>query len=103
MNPRRNIECVITHTRVAFSAQSLILSAIVSSLFSKKVCYSEITKSYGFLYLANMVLSPTAQINAFPSPAITLLSAKRKGSGFYLWLSGSPSSSFPKKYLEVSF
>lgn len=45
MSPRRKIEWLKTHTRVAFSAQSLILSAIVSSLFSKKVCCSEITKS----------------------------------------------------------
>ena len=74
-------------TIVAIFAYLPIFWDNFSSFSSRYVFYSSSFKSPFFLYLASMVLSPTAQTIALPYPAITLESANKNGSGLFLWLS----------------
>ena len=72
---------------VAAIAYLPIYWAVLSSFFSRSVCYSAMIKSSGFLLLARTVCSPTQQTNAFPCPFITFESVNKNGSGLILWLS----------------
>jgi hypothetical protein len=76
-------------TNVAVIACFPIYFDIFSSFSSINVYCSLISKSPSFLYLDSIQFSPTAHTIAFPYPDIILVFAKRKGSGFNLWLSYS--------------
>lgn len=71
---------MITNMAASF-ANLLIYSAATSSLPSKKVFCSSISRSFGFLVLAKRVFSPTQHTRALPHPVMTLLSEKSTGSG----------------------
>lgn len=73
--------------KVANMAYLVIYLAVFSSFSSKNVNCSSMMRSFGFLFLANKVFSPTQQTMAFPCPVMTLESERRKGSGWSVWLS----------------